>query len=331
MSAAHNPYLPRTLDELKAHAHQIGTGHGTTDGEEYTLDPAGASRILDWLNDPNAYVDFRERRHIALAAATLSVQASGGGIDAYEVPVYRPLGITADHPGATDVRLAYDQGYNDAMRRIIRRRAAQLTHPPSPSAPHGYHKIRVVLIATSNPHIAPRLPLAGELEVFETTVNHFVTPGRAIFREANADGSLCAPAEVRDIAYVYDNRTFQDPVTRLDSTYHSVRRDASLYAAGRRDQADGDPLSQSVELFAGLYVNTWHGMSVGSIPGNPEVLTLRDAYENWLRDGTLFGPDQCVRCGLLLTLESRAAYTGDQAPLRRCQVCSADGAAAGDA
>lgn len=195
----------RSDDTLIAHAHQIGTGHGTTDGENFELDHDRATGIQAVFSDTRAFVDFRHEHHTALTEAARAAQPTGE-IDPHDAAVFQPLGITADHPAAADVRLAYDQGYNDAKCRVIQRRAALMVRPPSPSAPHGYFKLRVVLTATSNPFLAPRLPLAGELEVFETSVDNVILPNATIFRAARPDGTLGGPAQVRDIAFVYANR-----------------------------------------------------------------------------------------------------------------------------
>lgn len=201
---------------LIAHAHQIGTGHGTTDGEDFELDVDRATGIHAVFSDPRAFVDFRHEHHTELIAAARAAQPTGE-IDAHDAAVFQPLGITTDHPAAPDVRLAYDQGYNDAKCRIIRRRAALMVQPPSPSAPYNYFRLRVVLTATSNPYLAPRLPLAGELEVFETSVNHVILPSAATFREARPDGTLGSPAQVRDIEFVYANRAPSPPEEEADA------------------------------------------------------------------------------------------------------------------
>lgn len=61
-----------------------------------------------------------------------------------------------------------------------------------------YFKLRVTLTGTSNEYLAPRLPLKGELEVFETSLLGGII--KAVFRE---DGGSGGPAEVRDIEFTY--------------------------------------------------------------------------------------------------------------------------------
>lgn len=278
----------RSRDELLAHARQIGTGHGVADGEEFELDAERAAGIITVFSDPKVFVDFRDQHRRELTAAATAAHPAGEG-DPYDAAVFQPLGITPDHPDAADVRLAYDQSYNDAMCQVVRRRAALMTDPPSASAPHGYHKIRVVLTATSNPYLAGRLPLAGELEVFETTVDHFVMPNGAVFRVAKPDGTLGAPVEVRDIAYLYDNRVTQPATIRPDAEYEQVFTIALHYAWGRSDQA-GDALTRRPATFVGTFAATWVAIRDGRIPGDPAALQLRAAYDNWLRNGTLFSP-----------------------------------------
>jgi hypothetical protein len=91
---------------------------------------------------------------------------------------------------------------------------------PSSSMLGHHYKIRVVLTATSNAFLADRLPLAGELEVFEMTTDGRITPGKAVFRIANPDGTLSAPVHVDDIEFTYSVHPERDRPTPALITNH---------------------------------------------------------------------------------------------------------------
>jgi hypothetical protein len=313
----------RSDEELLAHAEHLGTTHGTLDGHHFEIDDrTHADNLLRMFDHLAVCVDFRDQLRTRLGAQY--PQHDGGADAAYATMLYPPLGITVDHPQAGDSCRHYERGYNEAICQVIRHRAALMVDPPRASAPHGYHKIRVVLTATSNPFLAPRLPLAGELEVYETSITHHVMPNAAVFREARPGGALGGPASVTDIAYVYDQRSVVAP-TSFDIDRETVLSNARYYAWGRDDESGQPAHLRNTEEFVGIYISTWQALREGTIAGERDRLRLSTAYENWRRDGTLFGIEECSRCGRWLTDTDRAALpdiAAQDARRRRCSDCA---------
>lgn len=64
--------------------------------------------------------------------------------------------------------------------------------------------LRVTLTATSNPYLAPELPLVGLLEVLEMGTDGFAQPRKVRFQKLNADGTTNgAPVMADDAEFTY--------------------------------------------------------------------------------------------------------------------------------
>lgn len=293
-------------DSPAERAQRIGIGHGVIAGQDYPLDDDTARSLLG--PDPSNLPELSELIHLLRPDLT---------------QLHTTLGAAPDDDGPLKI---YFDALLNAAHMVILRRAKQRVDPHTINSPHGYHRIRVVLTHTSNPYLAPRLPLAGELEVFEmNTVGH-VMNNKVVFREAKPDGTLGTPVSVSDIAY-----TYLSPTTRYNQVHPSpdhshILREARTYAWARQD-ATGNPDdrdSDRADQFARLYADRWQAyrnQQTGS------GTNLRAAYTNWLRDGTLYGRHECAACGGLLDYDSRPDPRQDPSMLaadpaaRRCRHC----------
>lgn len=313
-------YTNRQWDTLKAHAAQLGTSDGTLAGEDFPLpDEDTADRLLAVLDDEGV---TDEEITESLPAEPLSGQFNGRSPQW----LYRTLGVEADSDDDEELVRAYEDAYCGASAMVILRRVKLMADPVVRNSPHGYHRIRVVLTHTSNPYLAPHLPLAGELEVFEMNLRGHVINSKAVFRVANPDGTLSAPAEVRDIAYTYLSSSARysqvHPSSGHDHTLHAAR----TYAWARQD-ATGDPADRDTDradVFARKFAEKWQAYRDEK---TGHMTNLRDAYDNWLRDGTIFLDRECASCGRTLTEASRAKQPAEQLAAdpaaRRCERCHA--------
>lgn len=199
-------HLPEPTDDekwdaTKDHARSLGTADGTDAAEAYEITGETHARaLLDVLDTGYADADTADDVNASIPHDPLA------GVHDHRTPRWLYSRLHVDHSYDTpDAALctAYEDAYRDAVARVLVRRARLVADPGWRNAPYGYHKIRVTLTATSNTYLADRLPLTGELEVFEMNLVGHVQPGGAVFREELEDGRLAAPVEVRDIAYTY--------------------------------------------------------------------------------------------------------------------------------
>lgn len=65
------------------------------------------------------------------------------------------------------------------------------------------NKLNVILTETDNPYLKPRLPLAGEIELFELGLHSAIIS--AVFRVRDEDGRLGAPVEIDNPTFTYDH------------------------------------------------------------------------------------------------------------------------------
>jgi hypothetical protein len=63
------------------------------------------------------------------------------------------------------------------------------------------NRLNVTLTGTTNPYLAPRLPLDGEIELFEIGLHSALIA--AVFRIREADGRLGAPVEIANPEFTY--------------------------------------------------------------------------------------------------------------------------------
>lgn len=193
-----------------------------------------------------------------------------------------------------------------------------------------HYKIRVVLTATSNAFLADRLPLAGELDVLEMTTDGRITPGKAVFRIANPDGTLSAPVHVDDIEFTYITQPERDRPTPALLTNH--RWVAMHYAWGQQDATATATANTShrdsalADEFGRKYAAGWQLYIDEQIPS---MTNLRSAYENFLRDRTIWRATECGACGRWMlpadqdtdqAVRGSTAVTDNPAG-RRCQRC----------
>lgn len=193
---------PTTTDEQDRavyleQARALGTADGTTAGEAFEIrDAEHAAGLIAVIDSDDCDPELVDLPH-----SPLSGEWADGRSPAW---LYRTLGVEADYD-SDDAELcrAYEQGFEDAVFRVVLRRARPIADPAMLNRNHTYHKLNVTLHDTSNPYLKPRLPLRGELEVYEMTVTSDISPGGAVFRALGEDGRLGAPAEVRDIVFTY--------------------------------------------------------------------------------------------------------------------------------
>jgi hypothetical protein len=195
----------------------------------------------------------------------------------------------------------------------------------------GHHyKVRVVLTATSNAFLADRLPLAGELEVLEMTTDGRITPGKAVFRVANPDGTLSVPVHVEDIEFTYSAHRERDRPTSAFVTNHRWvamhyvwgQQDATAAATGNTSHRD----SGLADEFGRKYTAGWQLYIDDQIP---RMTSLSSAYENFLRDRTIWPETECAACGRWMQpadYDTDRAVRGadavtDSPAGRRCQRC----------
>lgn len=76
------------------------------------------------------------------------------------------------------------------------------------TSPHGFHRIMATLTKTSNPYLADRLPLVGEITVHETDTRSRPMPSKVTFRIADASklGGLGASVHVDDAEWHVSTR-----------------------------------------------------------------------------------------------------------------------------
>lgn len=82
------------------------------------------------------------------------------------------------------------------------------------------NRLNVTLTGTTNPYLAPRLPLDGELELFEIGLHSALIS--AVFRIRDANGNLGAPVTVAEPEFTYQHAHAQrasiKPVLPLEDT-----------------------------------------------------------------------------------------------------------------
>lgn len=207
MSDAPGRFSDEVWQALTGLARAYGREHGHGDGHEYPIETKErARRLLVVLVDG----EDDERVTGDLPGGPLSGEQAGGMTPG---ALYARLGLGAqDDTDDAELCRVYEEGYDEAMTAAVVARSLVMLGFPAPVSTaqaqpshhrSGYHRTRVTLLATSNPYLAPRLPLAGEVEVFETSTHGHPLPGKVVFRELLAGGRLGAPAHVDDIAYVY--------------------------------------------------------------------------------------------------------------------------------
>lgn len=94
-----------------------------------------------------------------------------------------------------------------------------------PTSPYGFHRIHVTLTGTTNPYLADRLPLDGELTVHEMATDGYAMDSKVTFRAADASkiGGLGAPVHVAQAEYTVKPRPKPGPAlsaTQLDVLRH---------------------------------------------------------------------------------------------------------------
>lgn len=223
--------MKRTQQELDlARARDLGTDHGTQAAEQVVITGIEHARMLLNLTDNGDETQMAE--YLPDVPGHQRDRAS----------VHTELGVPDDGK-AGGIYTAYVRAFDDALVLTLGRRA-RLAITPSPRLVHqGYHKVRITLTATSNPTLADRLPVDGELEVFEMNSDGHVQPHSTVFRAAEPDGTLAAPVEVRDIAYTYRYpTTATSPASEIDKgvedLYHDFRAARAENDALLRDLRD---------------------------------------------------------------------------------------------
>lgn len=66
------------------------------------------------------------------------------------------------------------------------------------------NRLNVVLTGTDNPYLADRLPLAGEIELFEIGTSGTIISG--VFRIRGEDGRLGAPVQIANPDFAYTHQ-----------------------------------------------------------------------------------------------------------------------------
>lgn len=82
------------------------------------------------------------------------------------------------------------------------------------------NKLNVILTDTDNTYLQPRLPLAGEIELFELGLHSAIIT--AVFRIREDDGRLSAPVEISNPTFTYDHAAATE-AGRLQRAYREAQ------------------------------------------------------------------------------------------------------------